>query len=363
MVDVQKRIKELEEELSKTKYNKATEHHFGVVKAQIAKLRGKLEKQTKKGSAKGFSVKKTGHATVALLGFPSVGKSTLINKITAVKSKVGSYDFTTLNVVPGVMEYNNAKIQILDIPGVVHGASAGRGRGKEVLAMIRSCDLIVILIDALHVGKLKSVLKELYDSGIRINQEKPDVVIKKKDRGGISIAKPAKMKLDKKTILGILQEFKISNADIVIRENIEIDQCIDVIEGNRAYIPAIVVVTKIDSVTKNRIRKIGNKVKPDIMISAEKETNLGELKEKIFQKLNFVRIYLKEIGKKPDLEKPLVLKSPVTLEKVCRAIHREFISKFKFARIWGKSSKFPGQEKRKLESVLEDGDIVEVHIR
>ncbi len=363
MVDAEARIRELEAELSKTRYNKATEHHFGIVKAQIARLREKLESQTKKGSHKGFAVKKTGHATVSLLGFPSVGKSTLINKITAVKSKVGTYDFTTMDVVPGVMEYENAKIQILDIPGVIHGAAAGKGRGREVLSMVRGCDLIVILLDALHTDKLPHLLKELYNAGIRINQKKPNVVIKKKDRGGISVACLSGVRINKKTMIGVLQEFKIANADVVIREDVDIDRFIDAIEGNKVYMPVIIVVTKIDLVNERKKGEIEKKVKPDLMISAEKDVNIDELEERIFQKLNFVRIYLKEIGKKPDFEKPLVLKSPVNLEAVCRSIHRDFVSKFKFARIWGKSAKFHGQTKRKLDSGLADGDVVEIHTR
>ena len=83
MGDYDERIKEFEEELKKTKYNKKTQHHIGLVKAKIARLKEKSE-QKKKGGKKGegFSVRKSGDATVVLIGFPSVGKSTLLNKIT-----------------------------------------------------------------------------------------------------------------------------------------------------------------------------------------------------------------------------------------------------------------------------------------
>ena len=225
------RIKELEDSLKKTQYNKATEHHFGVVKAQIAKLREKIEVQAAKGKkGEGFFVKKTGDATVVLLGFPSVGKSTLLNVLTNAKSATGAYQFTTLTVIPGLLEYKQAKIQILDVPGVVEGAASGRGRGKEVLAMVRSCDLILIVIDAQNPEQTDALYRELYAVNVRVDQEKPDVKIVKKPQGGIRVATTVALtKLSRDTIASVLREFKINNADVVIRSDIDVDQLIDAI--------------------------------------------------------------------------------------------------------------------------------------
>jgi len=104
------KIKEFEHELSTTKYNKKTQHHIGLVKAKIANLKKKeLVRSASKGKKEGYSVRKTGDGTVIMLGFPSVGKSTLLNKITNANSPIGSYDFTTLSVIPGTMEYKHAK--------------------------------------------------------------------------------------------------------------------------------------------------------------------------------------------------------------------------------------------------------------
>ncbi|MBD3304264.1 GTP-binding protein [Candidatus Woesearchaeota archaeon] len=363
MADAEARIKELEAELKKTQYNKATEHHFGVVKAQIAKLREKIEKQaSKKTAGQGFGVKKSGDATVVLLGFPSVGKSTLLNAITKAKSKVGVYEFTTLDVVPGLLEHNFAKIQILDIPGIISGAAAGKGRGREILSMVRNSDLVLILVDAKHPEHYKKILKEIYDANVRINQEKPDVKIKKKAKGGISIGSTVKLGISKKTIKDILKELKFNNADVVIRSKIDIDQLIDAIEGNRHYIPALTVITKIDAVSEEQRKKLIKEIKPDLVVSAEKGEGIPELKEAIFQKLNLMRLYMKEVGKNPDLEEPMIVRKGLTIGGVCRKIHRDFVKKFKCAKIWGKSAKFPGQIFHKLDKVLEDGDIIEIHI-
>ena len=186
-MDVLQQIKQIEEELKKTPYNKATEHHIGRLKAKLARLREEAERQRVKKTRSVFSIKKEGDATVFLVGYPSVGKSTLLNKLTGAKSEVADYDFTTLKPVPGMLEYKGASIQIVDVPGIVEGASRGKGRGKEVLSAVRTADLIIIVADVFTVHTIDIVKKELYESGIRLNESPPDVVIRKKDRGGIRI--------------------------------------------------------------------------------------------------------------------------------------------------------------------------------
>ncbi|TLZ57234.1 MAG: GTP-binding protein, partial [Methanobacteriota archaeon] len=108
-------IKAVEDEIQKTPYNKATQHHIGKLKAKLARLKDDQETRRLKGGGGGpsYAVKKSGNATAGLVGFPSVGKSTLLNQITDADSAVAAYDFTTLDVIPGLLEHRGAKIQIL----------------------------------------------------------------------------------------------------------------------------------------------------------------------------------------------------------------------------------------------------------
>lgn len=361
---IQDQIKEIEDKISKTKYNKSTEHGIGIYKAQIAKLKEKQETRAgQKSVVDSYYIRRSGDASIILVGFPSVGKSTLLNGITDAHSEVAAYAFTTLRPIPGMMTHKHAKIQVLDVPGIVEGAASGRGRGKEVLTAARSADLVLIVLDVFHPEHYPIILKEIYDTNLRLNIKKPDVKIVKKTKGGVNVGCTVKLtKISVKTIVDIFKEFKINNVDVVIRDDIDADQLIDAIEGNKVYIPSVVVFNKVDIADAETIKHARSIVEPDLMISARNHEHLEELMDLIFDGLNFIRIYTKEVGKKADLEVPMIMKSPATVRDLCEKLHKDFLVKFKFVKVWGKSAKFGGQM-HGLDHLLKDQDIVEIHIR
>ncbi|TAJ43644.1 OBG GTPase family GTP-binding protein [Methanofollis fontis] len=362
-------IKEIEDELQRTVYNKATSKHIGRLKAKLAKIKEDAVQRAMKssGGGEGYSVKKSGDGTVVLVGFPSVGKSTLLNQLTDQKSEIGAYAFTTLTVVPGLLEHKGAKIQILDIPGLIAGAAMGKGRGKEVIAVVRSADLIIILGDVYNGIHIDVLMKELYDAGIRINTPKPDITIKKTGNGGIRLNYVGDEALDIEEVRSILAENKIMNADVLIRGSISQEDFIDAMIGNRVYVPAFIAINKVDLVDE----KTRSEIETDLterfgehphMISAHSGYNIEELKDAIFDHLGFMRIYMKPVGGPADLEEPMIVRSGSTIEDICRRLHREFVEKFRYAKIWGKSVKHDAQRVG-LQHTLADGDIVTVVTR
>lgn len=356
------KIKELEDLIANSQYNKRTQKAIGIYKAQLAKLKEKEAGRSSSGSSEGFAVRKTGDGTVVLLGFPSVGKSTLLNNLTDADSEIGSYAFTTLTTIPGMMDYKHAKIQILDVPGIVHGAATGRGRGTEVFSVLRSADLILILIDVSFPEHYNAILKEVYDSGIRLNSRRPDVKIKKTSKDGIKISKTVKLDMDDDTIKEVLKTFRINNADVVIRTPIGVDELIDCIEANKIYIPSITILNKVDLVSKDHANNVAKEIGADMQIVAQNLGDMAQLQELIFKKLDLIRIYMKEPGKDADLDIPLIISKHSTIRDVCRKLHKDFVDKFKFARVWGDSAKFPGQ-KLSLKHTMKDNDILEIHLR
>lgn len=174
-----------------------------------------------------MSVTKSGDTRIGLVGFPSVGKSTLLTSLTGTKSEAAAYEFTTLTCIPGTMKYRGARIQVLDLPGIIEGAADGRGRGRQVISTARTCNLILIVLDASKpVTHKKIIEQELFSFGIRINQEPPDVKFIKKESGGIGFQELVKQTkgVNAEVARLVCKEYKISCAEIIVREDITVDQ-------------------------------------------------------------------------------------------------------------------------------------------
>ena len=362
MVTIDEQIKEIEEEISSTKYNKATQHHIGKLKAKLARLRVESDaRAASKGGGKGYAIRKSGNATVAIVGLPSSGKSTLLNNLTQADSEIGHFDFTTTTVVPGTLKHRGANIQMLDLPGLIAGASKGKGRGREVLAVVRTADMILLLVDV-YRPEAYVLIRELNIAGLRLNEREADIVITPRNRGGINVRSTVKLTiLDDELVTAMVRAYGLVNADVVLRQDVDEDQLVDYLQGNRRYVMAMAAVNKIDAVPEATWRPIVDDLKtmgfPVVPISADKETNLKLLKDTIFENLDLMRIYMRPRGGETDYEEPLIIRCGATVRDVCDTIHRDIKRKFRFANVWGESAKFPGQSVG-LDHILQEGDVI-----
>jgi small GTP-binding protein len=369
---IDEQLAEIEAEIAKTQYNKATQGHIGKLKAKLARLREEREKRAAAsggGGGGGYDVKKSGQASVALVGFPSVGKSTLLNKLTGTESEVAAYAFTTLTCIPGMMRHKHADIQILDLPGLIRGAAGGKGRGREVISVVRTTDLVLLVADALNPEQIFVIVDELYDANIRLNRAPADIKLyTSRQRGGITVNFTAKQTkgLDEDVVKDMVKEYGIVNADVVLRQDATVDELVDVLAGNRTYIQAMVALNKVDlqdvEYTRNSIKMFNDRGWPVVPIAAKKGLGLDALKDKMYEELRFIRVFLKPQGGEADMEEPLVIKSNSDVGMVCDYLHRDFRLKFRYAIVSGPSAKFDNQIVG-IEHQLQDKDVLTLVLR
>ncbi len=360
---IPEKIQAIKDEMAKTQINKATEHHVGLLKAKLAKLKREQEefKSKSSGSSVGFDIKRTGDATVVITGLPSVGKSTLLNRLTGAKSTVGAFQFTTTTVVPGMMEHHGAKIQVLDLPGIIKGASTGKGLGKRVLAVAKSADLVLVILDVFQPYHEEIIRTELANIGIRLDQKPPNIIIEKTSDGGLSVSQQVPLtKMSISLLKDILRVYGINNGRVLIREDIDSEQLVDFVSGNKTYVQSLTVMNKIDLVNQGFLNELQSNIKSKIIpISADANININALKDAIYEKLDFIRIYMRPKGGETDYEEPLITRNGSMVLEICNKLHRDMRKDFKYALVWGKSVKFGGQRVG-LNHVLQDEDVLTI---
>lgn len=164
----------------------------------------------------------------------------------------------------------------------------------------------------------------------------------------------------RRLVKSICAEYKIHSCEIQVRQpNVTADDLIDVIEGNRKYIPCLYVLNKIDSITIEELDLL-DRVPHYVPVSAHHEWNFDELLEKIWDYAGCIRIYTKPRSQVPDYTAPVVLRTDQrSMASFVNRIHRNLLKSFKHAIVWGRSVKHQPQRVGK-QHVLEDEDIVQI---
>jgi uncharacterized protein len=210
--------------------------------------------------------------------------------------------------------------------------------------------------------------KELAEAGIRLDEQPPNILIEKTSTGGISVNAQVPIKTSERLIKEIMRLYGLHNGRLIIREpNLTDDQLIDALNGNRIYVPSIIVLNKIDLVNASFVQEIKSKIIGNnnnnknyfIAVSADTGINIDVLKEAIYQRLGFIRVYMRPKGGETDFREPLIIKKGATVQDVCNKIHRNMAKNFRYGLVWGKSAKFAGQ-KVGLEHNLVDEDILTI---
>src|SRR4030042_841910 len=305
----EEKIKALEIMMAVIPKHKGTEKIRAQLKSRMAKLKEELQRKPTIGKAEqAFYIKKEGTAQTLLLGLPNTGKSTLFSKMTHALSEVADYPFTTQKPIPGMMTFENLQIQLVDTPPIqLDHVEPGFSN------LLRNADALLLVVDLTEdpIFQMEILLKVLKEMRIRVG-----------GRGAASS------------------------------------------EVGWAYLKAILLGNKCDF--KNAMETYGafeaqyKETFAVLPISAKEGMNVEELKREVYQILGIIRVYTKAPGGDPDLSEPVVLKRGRTVEDVALSIHKDFLKKLRYARVWG-AGKFDGQMVKR-DYPLSEGDVIELHI-
>jgi small GTP-binding protein len=304
---IPEKVAALEEMLAVMPKHKGTDHLRAKLRARIAKLGEVSEKKlaTKRAST---VIPREGAAQVAVIGLPNAGKSQLVATITKASPPVADYPFTTHSATPGMMEFEDIKIQLIDTPPL-----APQAVDFWMPPLLRRTDALLIMVDLTDApeGQIEAVIKQLADMRIMLGGEAKD------DAEYTSWQKKA------------------------------------LIVGNKL---------DLDSARNNytALKDKYGKQLPLVAISAKEGNGLEELKLKLFQLLDIIRVYTKAPGKKPVFTDPVVLPRGSTLEDAAAGVHKDFRKRLKYARLWG-SGKHDGIMVKR-DHIMQDGDIIELHL-
>ncbi|MEW6222848.1 MAG: GTPase [Candidatus Hadarchaeota archaeon] len=358
---IEEKIAATEELIRAAPKHKGTEKLLSTLKRRLAKLRRELEEKRERRSGRGggqpFAVKKEGAAQVALVGMPNSGKSTLLRMLTSAKPEVTDHPFATTEPVPGMMQFEDVQIQLVEIPAIVEGSSVGRGLGAKPLSAARNADVVALVIDSSSnaVRQARTLIEELETAGVRLNKRPLAVSIERRPAGGVEIKGGGFVDGGEEEVKKILISHRIHNAFVIVEEPVTADEFEGVLEEASVYRRAFFIVTKSNS--RGAAESLSREFRdfPIILSSSEP----GKVKAEIYSGMNLIRIYTRRPDEDPA-KRPLVIPKGSTVSDVAGAVHRDFKESLKFARVWG-STRFPGQQVKR-DYILSDRDIVELHL-
>lgn len=290
--DPEERLKYLYEALALCPKHKGTEKLLALIKREIAQTRRELERKKEEEKKRGRrGIAKEGDILVILLGGPNAGKSYLINKLTNAKLESTEIPYETQEPVSVILNYKGAKIQLVEYPSYYP---------REHSYLVKNADLLILFDDS-----AREFLRKI---NVKLGKKEKKLEIIKEPSGGIRVI--GSLNVDKQTLAEILRNYGIHNATVKVYEDSTLEDLIDYLEG---------------------LEK-----KPYIDLTKEK-INLEELPELIIRRAGKILVFTKET------EEGLVLDEGSTVRDLVLRIHKDLLRRFKFAKVWGRSAKFPGQ--------------------
>jgi ribosome-interacting GTPase 1 len=370
----EEKIKKLQEFMSMFPKHKGTETLRAQVKTKISRLKQEIKdkKQKRTGVATGpkVFVEKEGDAQIVILGPTNVGRSSLLSTLTNSKVAIWNYPYTTTELTPGMFNYKDLQLQLVEAPALMKGSSEGGSWGLQTLTAARNADGLVLMVDLSQdaVEQFSLIIKELEKAKLLTKEPKARIEIEKKHMGAklkfIVLGKLIDCSV--KDLTKLLKSYGIRDATIKIRGEATLDDIEEAIFEGKVYRPAIILANKTDNPNAakrlEQLKKVvGNKMKI-IAVSCKTKGGMENLGADLFGMLDVMRVYTKEPNKKDSSRRPFTIRKGSTVFDLAKRIHSDFYEQFTYAKVWSKRLRFSPQ-KVGGTCVLEDGDIVELHIK
>lgn len=291
----------LQEMMALIPKHKGTEKMRADMKARLSKLLKSKGRKPQTRHAVWYHFEKQGAGQVAVLGTPNVGKSAIVKILTGCQTEVAPYPFTTTVPITGMLIYEDVQIQLIDTPPLTEDSP------PWLFHILRTADSIVWVIDVSADDLLENTeltIRRLQEANLYPSAANPS----------------AKKKM------------------IIVTNKLDQPNALFGIE-----------------ILKELIGE-----KPIIQVSVNKGIGLEELKIKIFESLEVIRVYTKPQGKQPDLTDPVILKRGSTVLDAAKTLHKDFAEKLKYARLWDNKEHSGQMVERNY--ILKDKDIIEFHV-
>jgi hypothetical protein len=365
------KLQALQEFLSEVPKHKGNERLRAQVKTKIAELRQELIDQRRKhgGGRSPWSIDREGAAQVMIFGGTQSGKSSFLKSLTNARVEVRSHDYSTQRPIPGMLQYEDIQIQLVELPAPQYIVGEARYQIQtESAELLRQCDGLLIVLDLANepLRQLQLALSSL--EAIRVSTRRASTtveIVPEKGGGEIRLAfSGPRVSLTHEQVSRLLHSYGIKNALVRIFGNATTDDVEDAILQNvTLYKPTLLVANKVDlELARKNLLAFQSTAAgfQTATVSCLTGQGLKEIGSQLFNGLGIVRIYTKEPNEPRPSEHPFVVRSGTTVRELARSIHSDLADKYRYSRIWGPTSKFAG-ERVGPEHVLGDRDIVEIH--
>lgn len=289
--------------------HKGTEKMLAHLRKQVSKLEDEAAAAPRGGHGHRVEighVRREGAGQWVLLGPPNAGKSSLLAALTHAHPEIGEYPFTTRAPLPGMLEFEDVQVQLVDTPAVAEGHTEA-----YLPNLAHDADGVLLVVDVTTDDSGAPLLHDLLARARVWPRSRP-----------LPPDAPSFLQHKPVLVLGNKSEDDDGTFATIAREAIGADL-------------------------------------PFFGVSALTGAGLEPLRGVLFRELRRIRVYGKEPGRKPDMDRPFVLPEGSTIHDLAVHVHKEIAERMKFARIWG-HAKFDGQQVDR-HHVLADKDVVELH--